>query len=89
MWEEFINYKIKKGSGLVIGDVLQNNIDNDKLVLKMKVIGFDDSGVPFVEYTKVKYAKGIKPEKGDHDAYVVGDILPFPWDNPLQYKKSK
>lgn len=81
MFENLIDKKISEGSGLRIGDTLRQ-IDED-VDLISRVIGFDSDGCPFVRYTYVYYkSKEAKP----HDPIEIGDVLPFPWSDPVEYK---
>jgi len=82
---DLIDTEIKEISGLKLKDRLQ--IENNGCTAQMRIVGFDSSGCPVVKYTKVRYAPGTKPDgRKLGDEFQAGDIMPFPWSNPEQYK---
>lgn len=83
---DLIDPEVQEGSELKIGDRLK--IENEgRFSVNMRVVGFDSDGCPIVKYTKVVYAQGEKPDgEKEGDEFQAGDILPFPWSNPSQYK---
>lgn len=84
-WRSFIDYSVEEGSGLKLGDILEQKVEN-QYQIKSKVIGFDKDGCPFVECIYVKYADGYVDERFKPDAFEIGDVSPFPWSNPIEFK---
>jgi len=85
-YSDLIDPEMKEGSKLKLGDrlLLENK---DRFEARLRVVGFDASGCPFVKYTKVVYAPGAKPDgRKVGDEIQAGDILPFPYSQPDQYK---
>lgn len=81
-FSEKIDYSILEKDGVSIGETLK--LITPEFTAYLFVMGFDDSGIPIVEYNQVKYIKDIDWENsryGAGDAFEDGDVMPYVYSN--------